>query len=245
MESAAKRVQLLLAPINPTGADERSDLRVHPRPRQAARPTTRTAACSTSPRRARSSACTCSATRSVDARRRGEASRERARCSPSSGRVVRRRVRTRRRTPRSPREAAGRAVHGVAKQDALRRLASDWLVPEVPARRCLDRARASAREDEIEFSWVGETARHVGSVVHRWLQRIAEDELEGLERGAHRDHARAFRERTRRARRGGERARRRGRARVARRSPARSTIRAAAGCSGRRAKRATNTASPP
>jgi ATP-dependent helicase/nuclease subunit A len=29
---------------------------------------------------------------------------------------------------------------------------------------------------EIEFSWVGDTARRVGSVVHRYLQRIAEDE---------------------------------------------------------------------
>ena len=34
-------------------------------------------------------------------------------------------------------------------------------------------------EEEIEFSWAGETARHVGTVVHRWLQRIAEDELRG------------------------------------------------------------------
>jgi ATP-dependent exoDNAse (exonuclease V) beta subunit len=32
-------------------------------------------------------------------------------------------------------------------------------------------------QDEIEFSWVGATAREVGSVVHRWLQRIADDEL--------------------------------------------------------------------
>ena len=32
---------------------------------------------------------------------------------------------------------------------------------------------------EIEFSWVGETARRIGSVTHRWLQRIAE---EGLDR---------------------------------------------------------------
>ncbi len=32
-------------------------------------------------------------------------------------------------------------------------------------------------EERIEFSWAGETARHVGTVVHRWLQRIAEDEL--------------------------------------------------------------------
>jgi ATP-dependent exoDNAse (exonuclease V) beta subunit len=34
-------------------------------------------------------------------------------------------------------------------------------------------------EEQIEFSWAGETARHVGTVVHRWLQRIAEDELRG------------------------------------------------------------------
>jgi ATP-dependent exoDNAse (exonuclease V) beta subunit len=32
---------------------------------------------------------------------------------------------------------------------------------------------------EIEFSWAGETARHVGSVVHRWLQRMAQDALSG------------------------------------------------------------------
>ncbi len=36
-----------------------------------------------------------------------------------------------------------------------------------------------SREERIEFSWAGETARHVGTVVHRWLQRIAEDELRG------------------------------------------------------------------
>ena len=35
------------------------------------------------------------------------------------------------------------------------------------------------RSLEIEFSWVGETARHIGSVVHRWLQRIAEEGLAG------------------------------------------------------------------
>jgi ATP-dependent helicase/nuclease subunit A len=34
-------------------------------------------------------------------------------------------------------------------------------------------------EAQIEFSWAGEMARHVGSVVHRWLQRMADDELRG------------------------------------------------------------------
>jgi ATP-dependent exoDNAse (exonuclease V) beta subunit len=39
---------------------------------------------------------------------------------------------------------------------------------------------AEGREEaRIEFSWVQETARHVGTVVHRWLQRIAEDGMEG------------------------------------------------------------------
>jgi ATP-dependent exoDNAse (exonuclease V) beta subunit len=36
-----------------------------------------------------------------------------------------------------------------------------------------------SREEQIEFSWAGETARHVGTVVHRWLQQIAEDQLRG------------------------------------------------------------------
>src|SRR6185312_7701984 len=35
----------------------------------------------------------------------------------------------------------------------------------------------------IEFSWVGETARHVGIVTHRWLQRIAADGVERWDAG--------------------------------------------------------------
>lgn len=38
---------------------------------------------------------------------------------------------------------------------------------------------ASNNHEDIEFSWAGEIARHVGSVVHCWLQRMAEDELKG------------------------------------------------------------------
>ena len=34
-------------------------------------------------------------------------------------------------------------------------------------------------EAAIEYSWAGETARLIGNIVHRWLQRIAEDELAG------------------------------------------------------------------
>ena len=33
--------------------------------------------------------------------------------------------------------------------------------------------------EPLEFSWAGEVARHVGTVAHGWLQRIAEDGLHG------------------------------------------------------------------
>jgi ATP-dependent exoDNAse (exonuclease V) beta subunit len=45
-------------------------------------------------------------------------------------------------------------------------------------------------EEQVEFSWVGETARHMGTVVHAWLHRIADDELKGW------DAARVTRART-------------------------------------------------
>lgn len=62
----------------------------------------------------------------------------------------------------------------------LRRLSAGWQLPEPPAAAAWtpppDPARA---QDELEFSWVGETARRIGSVVHRWLQRIADDGAAG------------------------------------------------------------------
>lgn len=64
--------------------------------------------------------------------------------------------------------------------NSLRRLASNFALPAAPppVRWCAPEEIRGA-EHAIEFSWAGETARHVGSVVHRWLQRIAEDELHG------------------------------------------------------------------
>jgi ATP-dependent exoDNAse (exonuclease V) beta subunit len=63
---------------------------------------------------------------------------------------------------------------------SLRRIASGWQLPPAPPRIAwtppADPVRA---QDAIEFSWAGETARHIGSVVHRWLQRIADDGLAG------------------------------------------------------------------
>jgi ATP-dependent exoDNAse (exonuclease V) beta subunit len=65
----------------------------------------------------------------------------------------------------------------------LRRLPADWTPPEAPpAARWSAPVQESRVRDDIEFSWAGETARRVGVVVHRWLQRLAEDELRGWDR---------------------------------------------------------------
>jgi ATP-dependent helicase/nuclease subunit A len=62
----------------------------------------------------------------------------------------------------------------------LKRLSPGYVLPPPPPLvPWIGAEDAPAEEQEIEFSWVGETARHVGTVVHRWLQRIAEDELRG------------------------------------------------------------------
>ncbi|MBE0627460.1 MAG: UvrD-helicase domain-containing protein [Burkholderiales bacterium] len=75
-----------------------------------------------------------------------------------------------------PQAAGGDSV----PDQSLRRLASAWILPAPPAALAWSAARETARtQDDIEYSWVGETARQVGSVVHRWLQNIAEDELRG------------------------------------------------------------------
>jgi ATP-dependent exoDNAse (exonuclease V) beta subunit len=63
--------------------------------------------------------------------------------------------------------------------DVLQRLPADFALPQPPAPATWKSVQEIQTAPEIEFSWAGETARHVGSVVHRWLQRIADDELRG------------------------------------------------------------------
>ncbi|HUP97700.1 MAG TPA: UvrD-helicase domain-containing protein [Usitatibacter sp.] len=78
----------------------------------------------------------------------------------------------------APRNAGNLPSVPPASQGLLRRLDVAGLRYDVPAP-----ARWSAPElpeiERLEFSWVGDTARRIGSVVHRRLQRIAEDEGRG------------------------------------------------------------------
>ncbi|HMA89071.1 MAG TPA: UvrD-helicase domain-containing protein, partial [Burkholderiales bacterium] len=61
----------------------------------------------------------------------------------------------------------------------LRRLPADFVLPEPPAAVAWKTLEEGREEVDIEFSWAKEAVRHAGIVAHAWLQRIAEDELNG------------------------------------------------------------------
>lgn len=69
-----------------------------------------------------------------------------------------------------------------ASQGALRRLDVAAFAYDVPPAVPWQPAGEARIVDGLEFSWVGDTARRIGSVVHRRLQRIAEDEARGWSR---------------------------------------------------------------
>jgi hypothetical protein len=62
----------------------------------------------------------------------------------------------------------------------LRRVALHWSAPPPPEPMPwqVREPAAEERDTAVEFSWVGETARHVGTVTHLFLQRMARDGLE-------------------------------------------------------------------
>ncbi len=72
----------------------------------------------------------------------------------------------------------GAAKPESAPSGELRVLSPAVLAIEVPGARATAVAVVSPSPPSIEFSWVGETARHVGTVIHGWLQRIAADGVE-------------------------------------------------------------------
>ena len=67
---------------------------------------------------------------------------------------------------------------GAAMRVPLRRLSADWAPPELPPAARLTRLPLAQRSLEPpEFSWVGETARHIGTVVHAALQVLGEAQV--------------------------------------------------------------------
>jgi ATP-dependent exoDNAse (exonuclease V) beta subunit len=68
---------------------------------------------------------------------------------------------------------------GATPETVLRRFADQWLPPPpaqsvAPAQRW---AELGGALEEVEFSWASECAKHVGTVVHRMLQAMAQDGL--------------------------------------------------------------------
>ncbi|MDJ0955206.1 MAG: UvrD-helicase domain-containing protein [Arenicellales bacterium] len=59
----------------------------------------------------------------------------------------------------------------------LRRLPAAWRPPNYPdsVPRLDSATELESLQEEIEFSWAGETARHIGVIVHDMLERVAQD----------------------------------------------------------------------
>jgi ATP-dependent exoDNAse (exonuclease V) beta subunit len=76
--------------------------------------------------------------------------------------------------------APGQAPTPRIVPQTMRRLVAGWqpAAPPASVRWQASEPVEPTQQPEIEFSWVGETARHVGTVVHRFLQQIAQSGLE-------------------------------------------------------------------
>jgi ATP-dependent exoDNAse (exonuclease V) beta subunit len=70
---------------------------------------------------------------------------------------------------------AGESAPIIARDPLLRRLPVGWQAPLPRAPRLQSTSTAGAAAPAVEFDWATETARHVGTVVHRELQRLARD----------------------------------------------------------------------
>ena len=59
----------------------------------------------------------------------------------------------------------------------LRRLKDDWqlpVAPDLPGGKVRVATPPADDEKQVEFYWVGSAARHAGTIVHRFLQRISD-----------------------------------------------------------------------
>ena len=76
------------------------------------------------------------------------------------------------------------AIEPVVHTSVRTRLALDWSLPAPPESiQVADTTVESVVGELIEFGWAGETARHVGTVVHRLLQHIGTMGIDCIESG--------------------------------------------------------------
>lgn len=69
---------------------------------------------------------------------------------------------------------------GIWRDPVLSRLRKSWQLPSPPAPDFLEKLidRGSTDETLVDYYWVGAAARNAGTIVHRWLQRLAEKETD-------------------------------------------------------------------
>ena len=77
--------------------------------------------------------------------------------------------------PEEPEVAAGGTI---ASGVPLLRLPLAWRLPPPPSMQVAPAAEAQRGSEPVEFDWVRETARQIGTVAHRLLRQIAEDGLD-------------------------------------------------------------------
>ncbi len=79
----------------------------------------------------------------------------------------------------TPLPAATAVAEGAWLVPRIRRLPSTWKHPGAPDA-CLPADTDASPDDAaiVSYDWAGPTAMHIGSVVHRWLQQIAETGVE-------------------------------------------------------------------
>ncbi|HEY6514672.1 MAG TPA: UvrD-helicase domain-containing protein [Steroidobacteraceae bacterium] len=76
----------------------------------------------------------------------------------------------------APRDSQLELFTGSPARRPLRRLVADWAPAALPPPPQLERLPLAQRPlDALEFSWAGETRRHIGTVVHAALQGFAAD----------------------------------------------------------------------
>jgi ATP-dependent exoDNAse (exonuclease V) beta subunit len=80
-----------------------------------------------------------------------------------------------------PVQAPEAGAAAVRRPQAIQRLVSDWSLPAPPPSVAIPHLAptGAGTGEAVSFRWVGDTLRHIGTVIHRMLRRIAGDGVAG------------------------------------------------------------------